>query len=57
MADKKRVDLHLPIDIFNELKIYAEGLNISITTLLKLIIQEYLRKHTDGEGIINEKVN
>ena len=50
MAEKKRVDLHLPIELFNELKQTAEGLDISITTLLKLIIQEYLREQREGDN-------
>ena len=39
---KKRIDLHVTISMFEELKQIAEDRDITITTLLKLIIQEYL---------------
>lgn len=42
MTSKKRIDLHLTVSMFEDLKRIAEDKDITITTLLKLIIQEYL---------------
>jgi post-segregation antitoxin (ccd killing protein) len=42
MTSKKRIDLHVTVDMFEELRQLARDKDITITTLLKLIIQEYL---------------
>ena len=42
MTSKKRIDLHVTVSMFEDLKRIAEDKDITITTLLKLIIQEYL---------------
>ena len=42
MTSKKRIDLHMTVSMFEDLKRIAEDKDITITTLLKLIIQEYL---------------
>ena len=47
MNSKKRIDLHITTDVFEELKQRAESKDITVTTLLKLIIQEYINKESD----------
>ena len=42
MTNKKRIDLHITVDTYKELKQLAAVKDITLTTLLKLIIQEYL---------------
>lgn len=42
MNEKKRIDLHITADIYEELKQLASKKDITVTTLLKLIIQDYL---------------
>ena len=50
MANKKRVDLHISVDIYNELKQIANKKDITITTLLKLIIHDYLTNKTEANS-------
>lgn len=50
MTNKKRVDLHISVDIYNELKQIANKKDITITTLLKLIIHNYLANKTEANN-------
>lgn len=42
---KKLISIQLTVEFINELKEYAKNNDISVTTLIKLALKEYIANH------------
>lgn len=45
--DKKLININLNVDFINEIKLFAKKNDITVTTLIKLALKEYIKNHND----------